>query len=238
MNKNLIYIVAIGIDLHKSVIDSWKYYCNKYGIDFEIITDSINDKRSPHWERYTVFERFPEYDNYIYVDSDALVHWDAPDFFETLNNNEVLYAVKDIGSLEWVYNGILGYKKFFPNVNFRWDSYFNTGFLKFSQSHKKMFADFLKFHDENESQINIMQYSTLKKGFDQTPFNYFVRDNNISFEILPEYYSLGHLIKKDIFQGAIFLKIPCYIWQFNGIDKSKIKQILDIIWNKVNTNYI
>jgi lipopolysaccharide biosynthesis glycosyltransferase len=236
-NNNLIYIVAIGIDLHEGIIKSWEYYCNKYNIDFKIIKNSLYDKRSPHWERYTIFQRFPNYENYIYIDTDMLVHWNAPNFFKTLKQHDDLCVVKDTGSLEWVYNSILGYKHFFPTVNLTWDNYFNSGFIKFSKKHKKLFENFLKFHDENEEEINRLQYYTLKKGFDQTPFNYFVTDQNIKYNIISEYYSLGHLYKKGILKNLWFLQVPCYIWHFNEVPKNQLNNFFDLLWDRVKHKY-
>lgn len=237
INNNLIYIVAIGMDVHEGIIKSWEYYCNKYGIDFEIIKDSLYDKRSPHWERYTIFQRFPDYKNYIYVDADALVHWNAPDFFEKLKEFDNLCVVKDVGSLEWVYNSILGYKHFFPTINLTWDNYFNTGFMKFSHKHKKYFEDFLEFHDKNEEELNRLQYYTLKKGFDQTPFNYFTIDQEIEYNLISGYYSLAYLYKKGILRNLWFLQIPCYIWQFNDIPKDQLNDIVGLSWKKIKHKY-
>ena len=234
--KNLVYIVAIDFDVKKHAVVGWEYYCNKIGVDFKVIGDRSNPDMAPHWERYTIMERFPEYDNYLYVDADALIKWDAPNFFELLPE-EHLYAVKDLGSLEWVYNGMMGYQDLFPNTKFDWWEYFTTGFLRFNKKHKQLFKQFIKFHNQNQEELNLRQYQTLKKGFDQTPFNYFIRQQGYKFEILPEVYSLGHLHKKDIFQNGMFINIPSYIWQFNGIPKEQLPRLMGQIWEHIKEQY-
>ncbi len=237
MNKNLIYIVAINFDLSKYSIKAWKYYCNKFNnIDFKVITTKSNENMAPHWERYTIFDRYPNYDNYLYVDADAIVRWDSPNFFKLLPKNKI-YAVGENNSLEWVYNGILGYQDLFPDTKVNWWEYFASCFLKFDQSHKNLFQNFIKFFNKNQNEINKKQYETLKKGFDQTPFNYFIRQENYKFELIPEMYSVSHLIKKDIFYNGMFLNIPIYIWQFNAIPRNKRTELMKQIWGYIEKNY-
>lgn len=233
--KRLIYIVAINFEVQDYAKKTWEHYCKKYGFDFKIIDTPSRENMAPHWERYTVFERFDDYDEYIYVDADAMVRWDSPNFFEMLSEDK-LYAVKDLGSLEWVYNGIKGYKDLFPNADVNWFEYFTTGFLKFSQTHKSLFNGFIQFHDENSKVINDKQYVSLRKGFDQTPFNYFVRRENCEYELLPEIYSLGHLVKKDILYNGMFMEIG-WIWQFNGVPHEQRLSIMKQIWEHSKEKY-
>lgn len=234
--KNLVYVVAINMDVKKNCILAWSSYCKRYGCDFRVISESSEERMAPHWERYTVMELYPDYDNYLYVDADAIVHWDAPNFFEILNKDH-LYAVKDIGSLEWTYNSIEGYQDLFPHTHFNWWEYVTTGFLKFNKTHKQLFKDFINFHKDNITEINDRQYKTLRKGFDQTPFNYFIRREGYKFETIPEVFSLGHLIKKDIFHNGMFLNIPAHIWQFNGMPKDQLPEIMNQVWQHIKEKY-
>jgi len=233
--KNLVYIVAINMDVNNHAKLAWESYCRKHNLDFKIITESSDNRMAPHWERYTVIERYPDYDNYLYVDADALVKWDAPNFFEELPYNK-MYAVQDIGSLEWTANSIKGYQDLFPKTEIKWWDYFTTGFLKFNKKHRLKLREFIKFHQENEFEINNRQYNTLRKGFDQTPFNYFVKQENIEYELAPAVFSLAHLHKKDIFQNGMFVELG-YIWQFNGIPHEHREQIMEHIWNTYKENY-
>lgn len=250
MKKRLIYVVAIGIDIEEPVRLAWEFYCKKHDIDFEVITDSSVEGMAPHWERYTVIERFPDYDEYIYVDVDAMVKWDTPNLFEEINkftiNNifgreimdeNVIYAVKDIGSLEWTHNSIQGYQDLFPTTTVNWWEYVTTGFLKFKNYHKVFFKTIIDFYKSHQEEFNKRSYETLRKGFDQTPFNYMVKELNQDLRIIPEIYSLGHLHKKDIFQNGMFLNIPAYIWQFNGMPKGTLKNVIDKIWQHIKEQY-
>lgn len=234
--RNLIYIVAIGIEVDSHVKKAWEYYCNKYGIDFKIITESTTPDWAPHWERYTVMERYPDYDNYIYVDADALVRWDAPNFFEKLPYNKI-YAVQDIGSLEWTENSIRGYKDMFPDVNLEWWDYFTTGFLKFNKKHRMLLKDFVKLYEDNIKEFNSRSYRTLLKGFDQTPFNYFIQQVGVEYELAPPVFSLAHLHKKDIYSNGMFIELG-YIWQFNGIPHEARNAIITHIWETYKDLYV
>lgn len=235
--KNLVYSVCIGMNLEEFSKKSWQHYCNRHNCDFKIIDTSSRENMSPHWERYTIFERYPDYDQYVYCDVDALVSWYADNFFEQLPTGQ-LYAVKDIGSLEWTYNSILGYQDLFPNVKVDWWNYVTSGFQKFDQSHKEFFTEMVKFYEENMNELNERQYRTLRKGADQTPFNYMLQKHNIPVTTLPELYSLGHLHKKDIFLNGMFLNVPAYVWQFNGIPKEQLNGIMSQVWNHIKEQYV
>lgn len=234
--KRLVYIVAINFDVQEYATKTWEHYCKKYNCDFKVITEPSREGMAPHWERYTVFERYPDYDEYLYVDADAMVSWEAPNFFEKLSERGKVFVVKDLGSVEWVYNGINGYKELFPNTDVPWYDYFTTGFLKFDKSHKELFNDFIKFHEENKDKINEKQYRTLKKGFDQTPFNFFIRKEEYEFEIIPEIYSLGHLQKKDILFNGMYM-LTGWVWQFNGIPHDQRLSIMKQTWEHVKGQY-
>lgn len=237
--EKLIYTVAIGMDIKDHSQKAWEWYCKKYNYDFKVITESSRPNMAPHWERYTVFEKYPNYDHYMYVDADAMVSWRAPDFFEKRHTQyDCIDVVKDIGSLEWTYNSMLGYQDLFPDVTFNWWEYFTTGVLRFTNlGIDSFFQKVLEFHWDNEDELNKRQYNTLKKGFDQTPLNYLARQNNISINYLPEPYSLGHLHKKDIFNNGMFVNIPAYIWQFNGIPKEQLPYIMEQLWDHVKEQY-
>lgn len=233
--KKLIYIVAINFDVQKYATKTWEHYCKKFGFDFKVITEPSHKDMAPHWERYTVMERYPNYSEYLYVDADAMVSWYAPNFFEHMGESK-LYAVQDWGSMEWIYNGIQGYQDLFGDTKLNWYNYFATGFLKFDASHKSLFKEFIQFHEDNKEEINKRQYQTLRRGFDQTPFNFFVRQQNIDVEFMTQNYSLMHLDKKDILRNGMFLYMG-YVWQFNGIPHNQRLSVMEQIWNHVKQKY-
>lgn len=233
--KKLIYIVAINFDVQQYATKTWEHYCKKFGFDFKIITEPSHKDMAPHWERYTVIERYPDYWEYLYVDADAMVSWNAPNFFQHMRENK-LYAVQDWGSLEWIHNGINGYQDLFGDTQLNWYDYFTTGFMKFDKSHRQLFKDFIEFHEQNKDEINKRQYKTLRKGFDQTPFNFFVRQQNVDVEFMTPNFSLMHLDKKDILRNGLFLQMG-HVWQFNGIPHDQRLPVMEQTWNHIKQNY-
>jgi len=62
---------------------SWKHWCKKRGIDFLVIDEHNPRYKFPVWNKDTIFEIVGDtYDKIGYVDSDTMVHWDAPNPFD------------------------------------------------------------------------------------------------------------------------------------------------------------
>jgi lipopolysaccharide biosynthesis glycosyltransferase len=240
--NNIVYIVAINWDLQTPAIESWKYWCNKYNHKLIVINKPIVDVKymSPHWQRYYIYQILDkkniDYNKILYVDADAIVKWDAPNFFKYLETDNNLGVVKDYASLEWIQNGLNGYKYLFNNIELDWEEYFCTGFLLSTKQHKELYNEFLTFYNKNYKDFINLQYKTLKKGFDQTPFNLFCKLNNIKLQYLPNKFSLGSLNAKGILMNNMFINMG-YIWQFNGVNYNIRKQIMNKTWNKIKDNY-
>ena len=239
--KNIVYIVAINWDLQTPAIESWKYWCKKHDCTFYIIDNPIVDVNymSPHWQRYFIYDVLEknniEYDNILYVDADAIVKWNAPNFFEH-SVDDSLCVVKDYVSLEWVQNGLNGYKHLFDNMELDWEDYFCTGFLLSNKSHKSLYKKFINMYNDNHNEFRTLQYKTLRKGFDQTPFNLYTKQNNIKLQYLPNKFSLGSLNDRGILHNKMFIDLG-YIWQFNGVDYNTRKQFMIELWNQIKTKY-
>ena len=89
---------------------------------------------------------------------------------------------------------------------------------------------------DNESELLRLQHETLKKGSDQTPVNYLVRDNNIKLNLISKKWNLTHLMRKEILNNLQF--IDCgWIWHFNGFDKKMRSQIMTQVWNAIKERY-
>tara|TARA_B100000287_G_scaffold323286_1_gene307292 strand:+ start:2574 stop:3299 length:726 start_codon:yes stop_codon:yes gene_type:complete len=238
--KNIVYIVAINWKLQETSIKGWEYWCNKNDCDFYVIDEPVVDVKdmAPHWQRYYIYDILDnqniEYDNILYVDADAMVKWDAPNFFEMSNGN--LGVVKDFASYEWVWNGIKGYKQLFPTIDYDWNDYFCTSFLMSNKKHKQFYQDIISFYFKNQDKIQDLQYNTLKKGFDQTPVNYLTKLHNIELQYLPKQCHMGNLPQKYILQNGIFIEMG-YTWGFNGMSDEEKDRIMKLVWEDVKGNY-
>ena len=85
----------------------------------------------------------------------------------------------DESNVGWVHQSIGIYQKFFPNVNFNWTTYFNSGFLIYNKKHQDLVETIKKFWTDNDKELYEIQ-KTKRKGNDQTPVNYIVRDMGLS----------------------------------------------------------
>ena len=165
-----------------------------------------------------------------------MVAWHAPNFFEKLNGNIGPYMIRETSSLEWIVRGIQGYQYLFPEEKISWDNYYATGFIKFTKREEKLFNDFIVFHEEHMEEFNELQTVTLRKGFDQTPFNFFCERERIMIQDTSPMFSLAGLEKRNILMNGMFASLG-YIWQFNGMPAEARESIINQIWPQIKKRY-
>lgn len=240
--KTLIFTTAVNTegraikdsDIFDTAKLTWEHYCNKYGIDFYVIDEPQHPNTSPHWFRYWIFDLKPGYDRYMYIDTDILTRWDAPNIFEELPEGNI-YAVKDNGGLSWVWEGIKAYSTMFPGIDLDWDKYFNSGMLLFDKSHQPLFKSFKQFYIDNQAAIQ--QYrDQYRKGHDQTIFNYFLLYAGIEVQLVSERWNLFHTIRREILYNGYFVDMG-YFWHFNGLDRDKQVSLIENVWQQIKHNY-
>ena len=242
--KKLIYTLAVNKEkrevddagIHEVTKQSWLHYCEKYDIDFYVIDKPQFDVGTPHWFRYFIFDLKPDYDRYLYIDSDIIVHWNAPDIFEQYKDLKKLYVVRDNSGLSWIWESITAYKQLFEDIDLDWERYFNSGVQLFDQSHKDLFQSFKQFYIDNAESIFQFQ-KQVRKGFDQTPFNYFNAYNETDIEFMSEKYNLVHMVRKEILQNYYFIDMG-WFWHFNGIPRDFQDGFIKQLWEKIKKNYV
>lgn len=240
--KRLIYTTAVNTqgrtvkdsDIFNLARNTWEHYCKRYNIDFYVIDKPQHQDTQPHWFRYWIFDLKPEYDQYLYVDTDVFVKWNAPNIFDVHKQGK-LYAVQDNGGLSWVWEGIKAYQTMFPDVTLEWDEYFNSGVMLFDKSHKQVFQTFKEFYTNNQQGIGVYR-EKYRKGHDQTIFNYFLRHAGTDVELISEKWNLFHLLRREILYNGYFLDMG-YFWHFNNLDRSIQVELLTNIWNQIKVNY-
>ena len=87
---NLIYILTIDhpssvhrcSDYSQFCVNTWKYWCDKHGVD--LITETESDSRfgNPKWNKLCITDVGKDYDKIGIIDSDTMVKWNAPNIFE------------------------------------------------------------------------------------------------------------------------------------------------------------
>jgi len=248
VNKNLIYTIAIdhdtsqfrNFDYSQYCINSWQAWCDKNGIDFLVIKDHETRYKFPVWNKHTIFERVGDkYDKIIYVDSDTMVKWDAPNPFELYEDEYC--GVIDRSSLRWILNSIDAYKEFFPNTSFDIANYINAGVSFFSHKHKDFYDDLIKFYIKNRDKLD----SKKGVGKEQTVLNFMLRKHNIKIKHIPPTWNLFSIHKKDMFKHnwqlnedmtPFFIKYA-YIWHFTGFGIEDRIKLMSQVWNQYKSYY-
>ena len=240
--KTLIYTTAVNTndraindtDIFDVTRQSWEHYCSRHGIDFYVIDEPQIENASPHWFRYWIFDLKPGYDKYMYIDTDIMTRWNAPNIFD-ICDDEHIHAVHDNSGLSWIWEGIKGYQSMFPDVKLEWDTYFNSGVLVFSKKHEKVIRDFKQFYIDNQPIVEDYR-NKLKKGFDQTIFNYFLKWYNQPVKLLSEKWNLFHMIRREVLYNGYFLEMG-YFWHYNGLDRKTQVNSIQQIWNQIKEKY-
>lgn len=247
--KTLIYTTAVDMlgrdikdtDILDTTKHSWIYYCNKYGYDFEVLGRKefleiqrqykLSPQITPHWLRYFIFDYFPDYDQYIYVDCDTMVSWKAPELDLKMGINSVI----DTGGLSWIWEGINAYQTMFEGLQLDWTKYFNTGVIGFDKELRYVIEAFRDFV-VNNWQVIYEYRERYRKGFDQTVFNYFIRFNEIIVNDLGSKWNMMHMIRSEAVVNEYFTEMG-YVWHFNGFPRDKQVKYIQSIWTKFKDNY-
>lgn len=241
MNKNLVVITSmkglVDISYEPYCNFTWKYWCNKNNADLIILSEPISDTKymKPTWQRWYIWDILEKskmnYEKVALIDVDTMIRWNAPNFFELINENEIGMCV-DNDNIGWTVKSINGYKHFFENISLDWTEYFNCGVVIIGNKCKDYCKHVQKFWETNSNDLVKLQ-NTLKKGTDQTPVNFIFKEK---IKTLNKKWNLTHLYRKEILENFMF--IDCgYIWHFNGFDKNMRHEIMSQTWESIKHNY-
>ena len=226
-------------------IKSWEYWCNKNNAHLFVFTNSNidTDVMMPTWQRWLCYDILDsqdwidEYNRVLLVDADTMVRWDCPNIFDAADGK---YAgVKDDLGLGWTNHSILGYQKWFPNINLDWERYINNGIVVLPESQKQS-RNFCKrvvdFYSSNMQDLRWMEKNDYR-GTDQTPVNFIAEDVfGDDKKFLSKKFNMNHIHKTDILYNFMYIDMG-YIWHFNGLDTLDRNDIMKACWNKVKENY-
>ena len=249
MSGNIIFMTALKandpnmFDYMEWSLKTWRWWCEKHNVKLFLLEEPLCDTElmRPTWQRWYVYDILEsnniEYNQVALIDIDTMIHWDCPDIFKL--SNDKYTAVKDDLSIEWVYNSLVGYKKFFPNIDLDWTDYVNNGILILPKKNGKEFCQKVtKFYDENIDELRNMQHHTLKKGTDQTPVNYLAKQffgDDINY--LTKKFNMTHMYKTNAAIDWIFTKCS-YIWHYNGLPREDRNNWMKQTWEVIKHNYV
>jgi len=152
MKKNAIVIPIYNSLLeskeYNACINTWKFYCNKYNIHLHLIEGDkyINDTNTPDYaamcyDRWLEVNFSPEeYNRITFVDADTIIRWDAFDFNQTFEENNIEIAVvhdqSGPGTPPYHFNQWLEFNsKIYSFVK----GFFNAGFVSMKAEYLKNF---------------------------------------------------------------------------------------------------
>jgi 23S rRNA U2552 (ribose-2'-O)-methylase RlmE/FtsJ len=229
---------------------TWKYWCKKNNVVFyEYNNPSLKDTGTHKvtWQRWFDLEeqlKDIEWDKVAVVDASYMIKWDTPNFFESTSKD--LSVFRSLENVKWINEGIKGYNKLFPRVNFDLKRYMDCGFQIFSKSHLLFLNDLKQYYFDNLDKILELQ-SNISRGTDQPIYNYLLQKNKINFKFeLPNSFNINHMNRFSWFshnwqlnenKTPFFIKYG-YLWKFSGFDRKDrnhlMKQTWDVIKNKYN----
>ena len=231
---------------------SWQYWCNKNNVlfyEYHTTSESDTGKHRATWTRW--FDVFPlieqlniEYDKIAVIDGSTIIKWDAPNFFDSCTDD--LTAFKALENVNWVYDGIQGYKQFFNNFEFNLMRYIDCGFQVFTKKHKQFLVNLKEFYYNNYDKIMELQ-KTVNKGTDQPVYNYLLQINNITVNTnLHPGYNLNHLHRFGWFNynwqlnedtTPHFIKYG-YVWKYSGFpNRGDRYELMSKTWELIGHNY-
>tara|TARA_R110000772_G_scaffold194149_1_gene304944 strand:+ start:174 stop:923 length:750 start_codon:yes stop_codon:yes gene_type:complete len=227
MDKNIVFLINIIHDErsrgqgYEWSIKSWEHYCKKYNCELFVLNDPLTDIKhmAPQWYKTYIFDLLDnseiEYDQILYVDSDTIIHPNAPNIFELSEHK--FCAVPAVGSMDWICRSLETYSKFlFEGFEFPYYKYFNSGVMVMNKKHKPLFKKIQNFYKENIDTIVHLQ-NNISVGKDQPVLNYFVnRDIPDDYKVLGYEWNMQDMTRFEVI-GDDFLHTKYgYISHYNA----------------------
>lgn len=247
MSKNLIYIVNITDSTAKvdhtkysePCINSWKYWCKKNKVDLHIVDKNDSRCGKPIWNKELVYEYAKGYDKVGIVDADTMIRWDAPNIFETFN--EEFCMVRDDTNLDWIYRSVENYSKYFPGMDLNIDEYGNAGVLFFHTKFLNVCEEVFKLYKDNQKELDNWNKGG---GREQTIFNFMLKKLSVPVRYLSPKWNLISMHKRELFKYNFqmndniphFIKYG-YIWHFTGFAIENRIKVVNDTWSLVKSKY-
>ncbi len=249
MTKNLVYMVAVNHDksTYKNSdyaqygIKSWEGWCKKNKVDFIVVDKHNQDYTFPIWNKLDVCDKGKDYEKIAIVDSDTMIHWDAPNPFENIDKG--LYGVQDNANLRWLNDSVKHYGgDFFPDYKINLDKYINAGVVYLDNDSLSVYKHLRDFYFEHQEELDNWNKGG---GREQTLFNFLLQINNYDVNLLPPIWNMFAMHKKEMFshnwqdgddKTPFFIKYS-WVWHFTGFPIEDRTRIMKQTWDMVGKNY-
>ncbi|NBB79748.1 MAG: hypothetical protein GVY36_09925 [Verrucomicrobia bacterium] len=122
-------------------------YCQRHNLDFVVIHERrfhlTPNRRRPrlgiHLEKFQIAELFDYYDRIAYLDSDVLIHSEAPDLFAQVAPDEIGCVFEDVGPDAWKRDEEWQKAEALLGPLEERHRYFNAGVMVFGRAHRELF---------------------------------------------------------------------------------------------------
>lgn len=240
-SKNLIFIAAHNNQeiSQPHGIESWRWYCKKYGIDFKVsnkfITSDFKVGGFCAYEKWNEEEILnSNYSKILIVDSDIIVRWDTPNIFDTFKNIE-FGMVKDAGGVLTGTYHLNQWKDIVDISTINPSLYSNSGLLLLTlENYKVVNSQIKKYFQYWKEQF--IKTGSNPDAIDQTPVNIIGWKDIGKIDILPNIWNNMVMSK---YEDASFIN-DSYIWHFTGPKMGGWRnksEIMSQIWTHIKNNY-
>ncbi len=210
---------------------SWQRYAEKVNADYIEITESITGAHRPQWAKAFLPGLYPQYDRILYVDCDTLIVPSAPNIFEEYADESVIYAVANMGSMDWVSRSTELYANLFSQSVIPPTQYFNSGVLLFSKPTYSLFDRVVELYGKNKETFEQVE-TQYGLGTDQPVLNYVLRD---VMQLIPYQWNMQDLICHDLTDPLLITRYG-YVSHYNAGDKTILLQLMTQTWKLISQN--
>jgi lipopolysaccharide biosynthesis glycosyltransferase len=221
--KNLLLTLNINDVLCENSKRSFLNAKNRWGCNFEEITENYFPEYYPSFNKFKIFELFQNYDRILFVDADILIHNSSPNPFELYFGD--FCAVHDVhyDNIEHVLNNnvFLDYltpyydiikSKIDNNINSNFiKNFFNSGVMLFTPS--KLKTIFQKYKNIIPN-TNGGEKLHLISHYEQSLLNYIVQ-KNIDIEYMESSW--------NVINPNLNKNMHGFIYHFTGTNNNLLK---------------
>lgn len=213
---------------YKFSTSSWNQYAKRIGAKMFVLDKFIveEEKMNANWHKLMIFEILEkngiDYDHILIVDSDTIIHPDAPNIFEEYPSDE-FKAVHNAGSYDWLLRSMEVYKKHIFNkenygkeIDFDFTDYFNSGVMMVSKKHKEFFGDILDLYLNNHQTFQQIQ-EMYHVGTDQPVINFMLQGSDHKLELMDYAWNMQDMVRREILNTDLLFTKYGWVYHFNAI---------------------
>ena len=125
----------------------FEHYCRRHHLEWIVIRERRLHRKPNFWkprlgihlEKFQMVDLFDQYERIAYIDSDVLIHPEAPDVFAQVDADEIGCVFEDIGPEAWKRDEEWHRAESLLGPLHGSHRYFNAGVLVFGRTHKSLF---------------------------------------------------------------------------------------------------